>query len=115
MKTNSHTPSFTAGTWRADADGYIIGERLVAKLCRHHFENDNQTAYPEVNRELRAEYEANARLIAAAPQLLAACQMALARAEAEEETSRACDDDGPADMYAKEAAQLRAALAAAQP
>jgi hypothetical protein len=52
----------TATPWHIDGN-YIVGERLVAKLCRHHFENDNQTSYPEQNRALRDEYEANAEFI----------------------------------------------------
>jgi hypothetical protein len=61
----------TDAPWHLDGE-YIQGGRLVAKLCRHHFENDNATAYPEQNIRLKAEYYANVALISAAPELLEA-------------------------------------------
>jgi hypothetical protein len=63
------------GDWRIDREAsgvYIVGDRIVAKVSCHAFANDNQTAYPEQNRELRAESDANATLLVNAPQTLAA-------------------------------------------
>lgn len=45
--------------------------RYIADMCREHCDNEAQTR----------ECEANARLIAAAPDLLAACQRAVRAAE----------------------------------
>ena len=59
MTNTQHTP----GPWEADSDAYVVNEynRVIADV----FINDDD------NREERA---ANARLIAAAPELLAALQ-----------------------------------------
>lgn len=62
---STHTP----GPWEAHGK-QIIGEDYVAEV--HDHSNPNcAPQYADTNARLRARHEANARLIAAAPELLA--------------------------------------------
>lgn len=68
----------------------------------------------KVGGRTQEEAEANARLIAAALELLTACERALARIEAEEETAMDTGDHAMAKVYAAEASHLTAAIAKAK-
>jgi hypothetical protein len=59
-----HTP----GPWMASVNSIIVFARGQDRICTL---NSNETLFP------KSEREANARLIAAAPELLEACKVAL--------------------------------------
>lgn len=69
------TVSFTPGPWKAD--GYHVrqsgarGTRMIADVC---YTGPHHTPPEEYPKSCRLADEANARLIAAAPELLAVCQ-----------------------------------------
>lgn len=62
----------TAGPWVREGD-HIIGGRYVCELADWHITAAGGS-YDAINARLTAERDANARLIAAAPQLLAALE-----------------------------------------
>ena len=56
----------TQGKWKRRRNGMIFSGSLAIAKVRGSFENENKD-----------EYEANAKLIASAPELLEACKLAL--------------------------------------
>lgn len=75
--SNSHSAprtgcAHTPGPWNVASGEIISDTRYVAKI--YDWSNPGQCApaYAEINAGLRAESDANARLIAAAPELLGA-------------------------------------------
>lgn len=67
----------TAGEWKIEKrfDGEthcfdVVGDRYV---CEVHDYSNARSQYPQENDKLQEEAEANARLIASAPELFAAC------------------------------------------
>ena len=103
----THTP----GPWKVcrfdDGDIFIDGpSKARAAVCKMLPPCGNYTngeTYEKI--DVRSENAANARLIASAPELLAACKIGLRIIEAEKE---ACG------IYRELAEQIRAAIAAAE-
>ena len=62
----------TKGKWKQEGD-HIVGERYICTLDTWAI-TGQETKYPEENQKLEDEKQANANLIAAAPDLLEACK-----------------------------------------
>lgn len=67
----SHTP----GPWTVDGDD-IVGKRYIARLANWHIVEGN-VKYKAVEDALKAERQANAQLIAAAPDMIDALEAVL--------------------------------------
>lgn len=111
---SAHTP----GPWRYDETTLSICRGLVSIEDVGAFQvmpaKDAQHAIAYVPNDLaREEQEANARLIAAAPELLAACREAL-KWQDEDEFGNAVPDEFCTPAYQAFRAQLRAAIAKAE-
>lgn len=65
--------SHTSGPWAVDGDD-IVGRRHIARLADWHIV-EGTVKYKVIEDALKAERQANARLIAAAPDMLAALEM----------------------------------------
>jgi hypothetical protein len=62
----------TMEQWKIEKEGrktYIIGKRYIAEVF--NYGHTEATSYPEINDSLRREAAQNAKLIAAAPDMLA--------------------------------------------
>jgi hypothetical protein len=90
-KPQQHTP----GPWRREGD-HIVGQRYVCELSDWAIVAAG-SSYPEINAALTAERDANAALIAAAPELLEALRrvLAIAECEADARAALAGNDDHP--------------------
>jgi hypothetical protein len=109
-KPQQHTP----GPWRREGD-HIVGQRYVCELSDWAIVAAG-SSYPEINAALTAERDANAALIAAAPELLAALVAVLPFAECEEEQRvylMSAGDDEWAETMVRPVAQALAAARAA--
>lgn len=96
MATATKT-TFTPGPWEVNCDHFIEAGNGTL-ICDPHIEPDGDPP----------ELEANARLIAAAPDLLAACERALGLAAIERSQPEAWRDDDSTTLE-----MLRAAIAKA--
>lgn len=100
----AHRPSqHTPGPWYVTSGGYIGSKHDGYVPLRSPFRTDAFVDGPEHSDPTEATLAANARLIAAAPALLAACEALMVRFEA----------TGEAWMHDPAMVQARAAIAAA--
>lgn len=67
--------SHTSGPWAVDGDD-IVGRRHIARLANWHIV-EGTVKYKVIEDALKAERRANARLIAAAPDMLSALEEVL--------------------------------------
>jgi hypothetical protein len=72
--TNTNEQKHTPGPWTFEGAEIYGDTRYVARVYDWHNPNCDPR-YHDINGALKAEGEANARLIAAAPELLEACQL----------------------------------------